>query len=146
MSSKQVHFTCLDLLRFTWRPAPGKSEGGCGTLLEVWSSGGVLHTDDPIPKRTPFKIFAGDLEIDAKVSGSEHDEFGYYIRFAVSSRWFPSAYRPAYLSERESDGAEPVRKPSGSQRPAGALLAGHGASLPVGSQSLRHRGRSQASH
>jgi len=43
-------------------------------------------------------IHLAKAEIEAEVQDHEEDLYGSYIRFAVSSPWFPESYQPSYLN------------------------------------------------
>ena len=73
-------------------------ECSCGILLEIWPSGGVIQADEPLEKGEKFTIHLPKAEIEAEVQDHEEDTYGSYIRFAVSSPWFPESYQPSYLN------------------------------------------------
>jgi hypothetical protein len=66
--------------------------------LEIWPSGGVIQADKPLEKGAKFMIHLPKAEIEAEVQEHEEDTYGSYIRFAVSSPWFPESYQPSYLN------------------------------------------------
>ena len=75
-----------------------RRECECGILLEVWPSGGIIQADKPLEKGEKFTINLAKAEIEAEVQDHEEDIYGSYIRFAVSSPWFPESYQPSYLT------------------------------------------------
>ncbi len=75
-----------------------KRECVCGILLEIWPSGGIIQADKPLEKGEKFLIDLAKAEIEAEVQDHEEDIYGSYIRFAVSSPWFPESYQPSYLN------------------------------------------------
>ena len=75
-----------------------RRECECGILLEIWRSGGVIQADKPLEKGEKFLIDLAKAEIEAEVQDHEEDLYGSYIRFAVSSPWFPESYQPSYLN------------------------------------------------
>ena len=72
-------------------------ECACGILLEIWPSGGVIQADEPLEKGEKFMIHLEKAEVEAEVQDHKEDIYGSYIRFAVSSPWFPESYQPSYL-------------------------------------------------
>ena len=98
LSSKGQRFLCLDLLTASFESSPPMQTEAI--LVEVWSSGGLLHTDRPAAPDCKFRLSGSALgRIDAKAVGCVKDENGYVVEFAVAEGqvWFPAAYRPPYL-------------------------------------------------
>jgi len=93
----EQHFNCLDMLRIR-TAASARRECVCGILLEIWPSGGIIQADKPLEKGEKFTIALAKAEIEAEVQDHEEDIYGSYIRFAVSSPWFPESYQPSYLT------------------------------------------------
>jgi hypothetical protein len=108
----------LDVLPISWTSNSGAEERVCGTLLEVWPSGGVIQTEEPIAKGETFKIGVNGTQLEARVENYEQDEYGCYLQFGLAEPWFPENYQPAYLmrlkshEETESGGGK-----SSGQRP-----------------------------
>jgi hypothetical protein len=94
---KGANYLCLELTRVRWAGSLGQLNNECGTLLEIWPLGGVLHTDGPIPEGTLLKIHAAGEEIEGRVQSYENDRFGYYHQLTMDKPWFPVRYRPTYL-------------------------------------------------
>ena len=92
----EQHVNCLDMLRI--RTAGSRRDCECGILLEIWPSGGIIQADMPLEKGDKFTIDLAKAEIEAEVQDHEEDIYGSYIRFAVSSPWFPESYQPSYLT------------------------------------------------
>jgi len=78
--------------------ASARRECECGILLEIWPSGGVIQADKPLEKGEKFTIDLAKAEIEAEVQDHEEDIYGSYIRFAVTSPWFPESYQPSHLT------------------------------------------------
>ncbi len=93
----EQHFNCLDMLRIG-TAGDRQPPCGCGVLLEIWQSGGVLQSDTPLETSEKFLIHLDGAAIEAEVQDCEEDIYGYYIRFAVNDPWFPESYRPSYLN------------------------------------------------
>jgi hypothetical protein len=88
-------FWCLDALSISW--TGGTEQRVCGTLLEVWSSGGVIQTEEPIAKGETFTISLHGAQLEARVEKYERDEYGCYLEFRLAGPWFPANYEPPYL-------------------------------------------------
>jgi hypothetical protein len=93
----EQHFNCLDTLRIRTSGSAHR-ECECGILLEIWPSGGIIQADKPLEIGEKFTINLAKAEIEAEVQDHEEDIYGSYIRFAVSSPWFPESYQPSYLT------------------------------------------------
>ena len=93
----EQHFNCLDMLRIRTAGSSAR-ECACGILLEIWPLGGVIQADKPLEKGEKFMIHLAKADIEAEVQDHEEDTYGSYIRFAVTSPWFPESYRPSYLN------------------------------------------------
>ena len=100
----EQHFNCLDMLRIR-TAGSARRECACGILLEIWSSGGVIQADKPLEKGEKFMIHLAKAEIEAEVQDHGEDVYGSYIRFAVSSPWFPESYQPSYLNSETHEKA-----------------------------------------
>ena len=61
-------FWCLDALSISW--TGGTEQRVCGTLLEVWSSGGVIQTEEPIAKGETFTISVHGAQFEARVENT----------------------------------------------------------------------------
>jgi len=97
MANMGEHFSCLDVIPIRWRSGSGPERRVCATLLEVWSSGGVLQIDEPIAKGETFVIAVQGVQIEARVQSYDRDEYGYYLQFGLADPWFPAHYKPPYL-------------------------------------------------
>ena len=93
----EERFSCLDVLPISWTTASGAQQRVCGTLLEVWSSGGIIHTYEPIAKGETFRIGVHGTQLEARVEKYERDEYGCYLEFRLAGPWFPANYEPPYL-------------------------------------------------
>ena len=93
---EQQHFFCMDVLHIKAAKGSG-AHCDCGVLLEIWPSGGILQSDEPLAKGERFTVSFDDGQVEAEAQGYEQDEFGYYIKFAVGEPWFPESYHPQYL-------------------------------------------------
>lgn len=94
----EQHFSCLDLFWISWTPALGGRQCTYGALLEIWPSGGVIQTDRSIGIGEAFLISVPGAQLEARVAGSDQDEYGCYLRFEVTDPWFPVNYQPPYLA------------------------------------------------
>jgi hypothetical protein len=106
----EEHFSCLDVLPISWMSGSGTQQRVCGTLLEVWPSGGVLQIDEPIAKGGAFMIALPGALLEARVESYDQDEYGYYLRFGVTDPWFPANYQPPYLMNTRKPGGLAVAR------------------------------------
>jgi hypothetical protein len=96
MTAAEQHYSCMDVLHIK-SSIGSEAHCDCGVLLEVWSTGGLIHADEPLPRGEQFTVSYEGGQVDAEVVRYEQDEFGCYIEFAVRQPWFPDSYHPQYL-------------------------------------------------
>ena len=93
----QKHYACADMVRID-----SASASELAMLLEIWESGGIVHSSLPIPAGSPIAIAVENKpEIAAEVTGCEPDaDYGYLLNIGVHAptKWFPFAYIPAWHS------------------------------------------------
>src|ERR1700730_12125217 len=99
MKTVEQHFNCLDML-CVGTAGTRRPQCECGILLEIWTSGGVLHSDTALEKSEKLLIHLDGAEVQAEVLNCEEDLYGYYIRFAVHDPWFPNLNIPSYLNPK----------------------------------------------
>ena len=95
----EQQFYCLDVVHIQTSRA-SRLECDCGVLLEIWRSGGVIHSDEPMAKGQRFKILVDGRQVEAEVQSFQQDEYGFYVAFKVNAPWFPESYQPPYLNLR----------------------------------------------
>jgi hypothetical protein len=114
----EERFSCLDVLPISWTSGSGAEQRVCGTLLEVWSCGGVIQIDEPIAKGETFTISVHGAELEARVESYDHDEYGWYLKFGLTDPWFPGNYQPAYLMKPKSSEEAKAQGGGSRDRPA----------------------------
>ena len=105
----EQQFYCLDLLPIQTLPA-NQLECICGTLLEIWPSGGVIHADEPMVTGQKFIISVNGSQVEAEIESCQQDRYGFYLAFKVSEPWFPESYQPPYLNVKTTGIVGPTPK------------------------------------
>jgi hypothetical protein len=97
-------YSCLDVLRVSWRGA-SKTLCDCAILLEIWDSGGVLQTSNAIAEGSVVDVESPQGPVRARVTSCETDDYGCIVEIEVDpgESWFPAGYNPPYI--RPSDAA-----------------------------------------
>jgi hypothetical protein len=96
-----MHYNCLDMVPINWSPSgAGDSGSDDGILLEVWRTGGLVHSCVRIPTDSLIELVPGSRIIQAQVSSCEPDEhYGFIVQVSVDpdhyDNWFPESYSPA---------------------------------------------------
>lgn len=96
-------YLCLDVLRVSLSGC-SKTLCDCAILLEIWDSGGLLQTSNPIAEGSVLDIAAPQGAVRAKVNSCTADDYGCLIEIAVdpSASWFPGHYNPPYIRPRDA--------------------------------------------
>jgi hypothetical protein len=98
-----VRYECLDMFPIKWLPAGIEDPGSeCGILLEIWRTGGLVHSSVSIPEDSWVELAPTGRTIQAQVTCCEQDDhYGFLVRVSVSpnqyDNWFPESYCPPYL-------------------------------------------------
>src|ERR1700685_2364789 len=94
-------YDCLQLVPMSWSPSGGEDPGSDdGILLQVWNTGGLLHSCLPIPTGSLIELVPGGNRIvQAQVTSCEPDDnYGFILKVSVESNhcdnWFPESNSP----------------------------------------------------
>ena len=110
LKSTDAHYHCLDLFPINWDDPTGvddQSAGG-GILLEIWRTGGLVHSSLPIAEGAWVEIAPAGHTVQAQVTSCIEDEiYGFLVTVSVnpdqSDNWFPQSYCPPYLGDDEQE-------------------------------------------
>jgi hypothetical protein len=96
-------YLCLDVLKVSLSGC-SKTVCDCAILLEIWDSGGLLQTSNPIAEGSVLEIAAPQGAVRAKVNSCTADDYGCLVEIAVdpSASWFPGGYNPPYIRPRDA--------------------------------------------
>jgi hypothetical protein len=91
-------YLCLDLLDASFSCVP-PMDADCAILVEVWTGGGLLHVDRPVPRDCEAILKGAAVKTRARVLSCMKDERGYVVEITVPAGepWFPEKYFPPYL-------------------------------------------------
>jgi hypothetical protein len=97
------HYACCEMFPMEWSPTG--SEDRCsagGILLEIWQTGGLVHSALPIAEDSLIEFGGKSHTIQALVASCEPDEhYGFLVQVTVNPRqydkWLPEFCLPAYL-------------------------------------------------
>jgi hypothetical protein len=95
------HYNCLEMVPINWSPSDAGDPGSDnGIVLEVWRTGGLVHSCLPMPKDSLIELVPGGRIIQAQVSSCKPDEhYGFIVQVSVDpdhhDNWFPESYSPA---------------------------------------------------
>lgn len=89
------HYLGLDVLRV--ETPSGRAE--CAMLVEVWKTGVLVYTSEPIPAGTRVRVSAQGNMFQGVVDSCEQDPYGQLVSISISREagWFPGAYTPPYV-------------------------------------------------
>ncbi len=101
ISQSGEHIHCLDMFRVNSCRGVVQQFHDCAILLEIWDSGGLLHTTRGIPLDTWISIPSIGKGIFAKVTNCKPDDYGFLVQIAVRApEWFP-VYAPPYVMSQQ---------------------------------------------
>jgi hypothetical protein len=98
-ASSGERFPCLDMICVTWESGRGEPSSDCAILVEIWSSGALLHTEAAIPADAVVSMAAPSGPVSAKVDSCMPEDYGFLVEVRIDSseRWFPHFYQPSHL-------------------------------------------------
>ena len=107
-----VHYKCLDMFPIRWSEEGTEDQRSeAGILLEIWKTGGLVHTSMSIPEGSSVELEPSGRTVQAQVTGCQPDDhFGFLVSVSINhnqyDNWFPESYSPRYLWN-DDQGAEP---------------------------------------
>jgi len=101
-TNSDLHYKCYDIFPINW-PATSIDDqrSDCGILLEIWRTGGLVHSGIPIPEGL-IELAPQGYAIQGQVVSCEPDEhYGFLVQVSVdpNDNWFPDSYCPVYLRD-----------------------------------------------
>lgn len=96
-------YFCLDVLRVS-SAGSSKVFCDCAILLEIWDTGGLLQTSNPIAEGSVLDLASAQGCSRAKVNSCTTDAYGCLVDITVdpASNWFPAGYNPPYFKPQDA--------------------------------------------